>query len=216
MFANDEKPKNMYECMVRLKKGCEKLYDECDYPESYFNPPATEEEIAEIERILKFPLPDDYKEFLRFSNGARIMDNDIYGTDDFGMSDDYIPNGYLAIGRNELSGKRIAISKEDGTVYLLWDLREKSWDFEFEILALLEECEDLIDEHDREVARQKRREAGITEEQERAALRAEFEAERKRYEATLGPETVKKQREERDDLIARVLKALEEDTNKHN
>ena len=174
MFANDEKPKNMYECMVRLKKGCEKLYDECDYPESHFNPPATEEEIAEIERILKFPLPDDYKEFLRFSNGARIMDNDIYGTDDFGMSDDYIPNGYLAIGRNELSGKRIAISKEDGTVYLLWDLREKSWDFEFEILALLEECKDLIDEHEREVEWKKRKKAGMTTEQINEELREQI------------------------------------------
>ena len=182
MFLNNEKPKNVRECMVRLKKGCEKLYDECDYPESHFNPPATEEEIAKIERGLKFPLPNDYKDFLRFSNGARIMDNDIYGTDDFGMPDDYIPNGYLAIGKNELSGKRIAISKEDGTVYLLWDLIEKSWDFEFEILALLEECEDLIDEHEEEVARQKRREAGITEEQEYQEILERIKAAKKEIE----------------------------------
>ena len=81
MYLNGEKPKSIRECMEMLKNGCEKLYNECDYSIefSHFNPPATDEQIAELERKLKFPLPKEYKEFLRFSNGARIMDNDIYG-----------------------------------------------------------------------------------------------------------------------------------------
>lgn len=168
MYLNNEKPKTIYECMEMLKKGCEKLYNECDYSKefSHFNPPATDEQIAELESKLKFPLPKEYKEFLKFSNGARIMDNDIYGIHEFGMSDHYIPDGYLAIGRNELSGRRIAISEEDGLVYLLWDTKETLWDFEKELMKLLDECEELIAEHDREIEKRNLRESGISEEQE--------------------------------------------------
>ena len=93
------------------------------------------------------------------------MDNDIYGIHEFGMSDHHIPDGYLAIGRNELSGRRIAISEEDGLVYLLWDTRETPWDFEKELTNLLDKCEELIDEHDREVELEKRKKAGVTTEQ---------------------------------------------------
>ena len=168
MYLNGEKPKSIRECMEMLKNGCEKLYNECDYSKefSHFNPPATDEQIAELERKLKFPLPKEYKEFLRFSNGARIMDNDIYGIHEFGMSDHYIPDGYLAIGRNELSGRRIAISEEDGLVYLLWDTRETPWGFEKELTNLLDKCEELIDEHDREIEKRNLRESGVSEEQE--------------------------------------------------
>lgn len=34
-----------------------------------FNPPATDTEICEIEKIINYSLPDDYKDFLKFSNG---------------------------------------------------------------------------------------------------------------------------------------------------
>ena len=167
MYLNNKEHESIQECMEMLKNGCEKLYNECDYSKefSHFNPPATDEQIAELERKLKFPLPKEYKEFLKFSNGARIMDNDIYGIHEFGMSDHHIPDGYLAIGRNELSGRRIAISEEDGLVYLLWDTRETPWDFEKELMKLLDECEELIDEHDREVEWEKRKKAGVTTEQ---------------------------------------------------
>ena len=45
MFMKDEKPKSLQECLERLKRGCELLYDECNYSEDYshFNPPAAEE-----------------------------------------------------------------------------------------------------------------------------------------------------------------------------
>ena len=167
MYLNNKEPESIQECMEMLKNGCEKLYNECDYSKefSHFNPPATDEQITELERKLKYPLPKEYKEFLKFSNGARIMDNDIYGIHEFGMSDHHIPDGYLAIGRNELSGRRIAISEEDGLVYLLWDTRETPWGFEKELTNLLDKCEELIDEHDREVELEKRKKAGVTTEQ---------------------------------------------------
>lgn len=89
--------------------GWKNLYNECDYPKkfSHFNPMATDGQIAELESKFKFPILKEYKEFLRFFNGARIMDNDIYEIHEFGMSDHYVPAGYLAIGRNELPGRRI-------------------------------------------------------------------------------------------------------------
>ena len=30
MFLNDEKHNSLLECFERLKKGCERLYDECE------------------------------------------------------------------------------------------------------------------------------------------------------------------------------------------
>lgn len=184
MYLNNKEPESIKECMEMLKKGCEKLYNDCDYSKefSHFNPPATDEQITELERKLKYPLPKEYKEFLKFSNGARIMDNDIYGIHEFGMSDHHIPDGYLAIGRNELSGRRIAISEEDGLVYLLWDTRETPWDFEKELMKLLDECEELIDEHDREIEKRNLRESGVSEEQEIMELEALIKAERERID----------------------------------
>lgn len=184
MYLNNKEPESIQECMEMLKNGCEKLYNECDYSKefSHFNPPATDEQITELERKLKYPLPKEYKEFLKFSNGARIMDNDIYGIHEFGMSDHHIPDGYLAIGRNELSGRRIAISEEDGLVYLLWDTRETPWDFEKELMELLDECEELIDEHDREIEKRNLRESGVSEEQEIMELEALIKAERERID----------------------------------
>ena len=120
MFMNDEKPKDLQECLERLKKGCETLSAECNYSEDYsqFNPPATEEEIVKFESTLKFPLPQEYREFLKFSNGARIMGEEIYGLDSIGSSDVYVPDGYLSISRVEMTSERLAISEENGKICL--------------------------------------------------------------------------------------------------
>ena len=83
MFTNDERPKTLQECFERLKKGCETLYDECNYSKDYshFNPPTTEDRISDMEKRIGFALPYEYREFLKFSDGAKIMENcaTIYG-----------------------------------------------------------------------------------------------------------------------------------------
>ena len=182
MFTPDEKPKSLQECFERLKKGCETLSAECNYSEDYssFNPPATEEQIKEFESELKYPLPEAYREFLKFSNGARIMEEDIFGLDMIGMNDHYVTDGYLAISREEMTSERMAISMEDGQIYLFWELKPSSWSFEHEIMNLLNDCEDKVDEHDREVERKKRREAGITPEQEYEMIRERIKAAKKK------------------------------------
>ena len=176
---------DLHECFKRLKKGCETLSAECNYSADYssFNPPATEEAIKDFESELKYPLPEAYREFLKFSNGARIMGEEIYGLGMIGMNDQYVPDDYLAISREEMTSERMAVSMEDGQIYLFWDLKPSTWSFEHEIENLLDECEGLIDEHDREVETKKRREAGITEEQELEELYAQIMNERERIEA---------------------------------
>ncbi len=178
MLMNDEKPKDLQECLERLKKGCETLSAECNYSEDYsqFNPPATEEEIVKFESTLKFPLPQEYREFLKFSNGARIMGEEIYGLDSIGSSDVYVPDGYLSISRVEMTSERLAISEENGKICLFWDLQKKPWDFELELMNLLEECEGLIDSYRYEQEREERRKAGITEEQEYEEIRERIKA----------------------------------------
>ncbi len=142
MFTNDEKPKNLQECFERMKKACETLENEYGYSKyAKFNPPATEEDIVKFESTLKFPLPQEYREFLKFSNGARIMGEEIYGLDSIGSSDVYVPDGYLSISRVEMTSERLAISEENGKICLFWDLQKKPWDFELELMNLLEECE---------------------------------------------------------------------------
>ena len=142
----NEETNSLQECFERLKKGCKTLSEECNYSENYskFNPPATEEQIKDFESELKYPLPEAYREFLKFSNGARIMGEDIYGLDMIGMNDQYVPKGYLAISSIEMMSDRMAISLEDGDLYMLYDLKPSSWSFEREIKSLLNECESEI------------------------------------------------------------------------
>ena len=175
MIPNEE-TNSLKECFERLKKGCETLSEECNYSDDYskFNPPATEEQIKEYEREFKFPLPEAYREFLKFSNGARIMGEDIYGLNMIGLDGPFVPDGYLAISQLEATSKRMAISENDGEVYLFWDLKGDSWNIKEYFFDLLNQCEDKIDEYKREIEKEERRKAGITEEQEMFELYAKL------------------------------------------
>ncbi|PWJ11040.1 hypothetical protein IE37_02689 [Ruminococcus flavefaciens] len=64
-------------------------------------------------------------------------------------------------------------------MYLFWELKPSSWSFEHEIMNLLNDCEDKVDEHNREVETKKRREAGISEEQEMFELYSKLVGEEK-------------------------------------
>ena len=185
MFINDEKPKTLQECLERLKKGCEMLYDEYDeYPEDYsqFNPPADEGKIQDMEKRLGFALPKGYKQFLQFSDGAKIMGNSaiIYGLDWIGASDPMVPAGYLTIGEVIGDGERIALSETDGKIYSCYNGRISLWHFENRMFELLNECEGLIEEIQDNIEREKRWKAGITEEQEYEEIRERIKAAKKK------------------------------------
>ena len=178
----NEETNSLQECFERLKKGCKTLSEECDYSEDYskFNPPATEEQIKEYEREFKFPLPEAYREFLKFSNGARIMGEDIYGLNMIGLDDPFVPDGYLAISQLEATSKRMAISENDGEVYLFWDLKGDTWNIEEYFFDLLNQCEDKVDEYKREIEQEERRKAGITPEQEYEMILERIKAAKKK------------------------------------
>ena len=184
MFMNDEKPKNLQECFERIKKACETLENEYGYSKyAKFNPPLTEKQIQELEEYenrLGFKLPEAYREFLKFSNGAVINGLEIYELDMIGMPDDYVPDGYLAISSTEMTSRRLAISDENGTLYLFWDLQPDTWDFEYEIMSLLEKCENEVYDCKYEKEREERRKAGITEEQEYEEIRERIKAAQKK------------------------------------
>ncbi len=186
MFMNDEKPKNLQECLERLKKGCEMLYDEYEYSDDYshFNPPATEERIQAMEKRLGFALPQGYRHFLRFSDGAKIMGNSatIYGLNWIGASDHMVPTGYLTIGEVVGDGERIALSETDGQIYSCYNGRISLLHFEDRMFELLNECEGLIEDIQDDMEREERRKAGITEEQELDEIYAQIMAERKRID----------------------------------
>jgi hypothetical protein len=111
-------------------------------------------------------LPEAYREFLKFSNGAIIDELKIYELDMIGMPDDYVPDDFLPITSIECVPERMAISMEDGNIYMFWEGIKEDCDFEYEIMSLLEKCEDEVYDCKYEKEREERRKAGITEEQE--------------------------------------------------
>ena len=186
MFMNDEKPKDLHECFERMKKACETLENEYGYSKyAKFNPPLTEKEIQDLEEYesrLGFKLPEAYREFLKFSNGAIIDELKIYELGMIGMPDDYVPDDFLPITSIECVPERMAISMEDGNIYMFWEGIKEDCDFEYEIMSLLEKCENEVYDCKYEKEREERRKAGITEEQELDEIYAQIMAERKRID----------------------------------
>ena len=181
MLMNDEKPKNLQECFERMKKACETLENEYGYSKyAKFNPPATEEEIVKFESTLNFPLPHAYREFLKFSNGAVIDGLEIYALGMTRMPEDYVPDNFLPITSIEGVPERMAISMEDGNIYMFWEGIKEDCDFEYEIMSLLEKCEDEVYDCKYEKEREDRRKAGITEEQEYNEIRERIKAAKKK------------------------------------
>lgn len=84
------------------KTNSRKHYDEAgwDMPESFYvNPPATEDEIGDLERRIGLALPDDFKCFLRISNGfgptwdGILLQPKINQAKDIGWGDDNVLGG---------------------------------------------------------------------------------------------------------------------------
>ena len=156
MFIGEE-PKTLDECFERLIKDRDRLIDECDYPANYnrFNEPATEEQIEKLEKTHSIKLPEEYKAFLRFANGATIMGTSatIYGTDMFGARDMMVPDDYFTVGERIGDGERIALNPEDGKLYSCYNGTIKPFYLEHELHRLIEECEEEIIESEEEKAR---------------------------------------------------------------
>ena len=182
MFIGEE-PKTLEECFERLVKDRDRLIDECDYPSNYnlFNAPASEEQIEKLEKTHNVKLPEDYKEFLRFANGATIMGTSatIYGTDMFGIRDLMVPDEYYTVGERIGDGERIALNPADGELYSCYNGKVKLFDLEHELHRFIEECEEEI----------------IASEKEKA-------------QAAKDPETLKREEEEYKEYMIKLKKTL--------
>ncbi|MBQ5989718.1 MAG: SMI1/KNR4 family protein [Oscillospiraceae bacterium] len=155
MFIGEE-PKTLEECFERLKKGCQRLSDECGYSDDYsiFNEPATEEEIKRYEESHDIVLPEDYKKFLRFSNGAEILGNGmtIYGLGECGYSDEMVPEYYFVIGEEVGDGERIAFDPKSKEIFSFYNGKITPWKIENEMKWLVEDCEGCISDSELERA----------------------------------------------------------------
>jgi hypothetical protein len=140
-----------------------------------------------MEKRLGFALPQSYRQFLRFSDGAKIMGNSatIYGLNWIGASDHMVPTGYLTIGEVVGDGERIALSEVDGKIYSFYGEEVSVWDFEREMVGLLKSCELDINDSRRENEKKAR----------------DFE-------------TIKRDAEEFDNFLERIRRSLE--ANKEN
>ena len=168
-----KKPESIKECVERMRKANDLLINDFGYGEyATFGKPATEDDIKEAEKSLGFPLPEDYKEFVRLTGTIEIehQDERIFGLDDLGANDHYTPDGYIAMSYTGLTSERLALSEEDGEVYLFWDLDPDSYAFTYFLENMLSRMEETVsEEHDREETKKMRAE-GITKEDESLAI----------------------------------------------
>ncbi|MBQ7131675.1 MAG: SMI1/KNR4 family protein [Oscillospiraceae bacterium] len=94
---------------------CQQLEDRYD---SYFNPPASEEEIIAWENEHGITIPETYKDWLRFSNGSEIINGlaDFWKVKKIGSCDQFLPNDLVTIGELIGDGEYLCFSKKTGKI----------------------------------------------------------------------------------------------------
>lgn len=120
-----------------------------------FHAPATESEISVLERIINYTLPEDYKDFLRFSNGMVLNNN----TADFLNVDmiinDYrqekvawFPADYIEIADIIGDGEILCISNKIGKFIRYFDGEERFFDsFKEALRNIIEFIKEVDDEY---------------------------------------------------------------------
>lgn len=98
-----------------IKELCEKLKEE--YRSEFFTP-AKEVKIQNWEREYNITLPELYKEWLRFSDGAVIRGNlaYFYGIEGIEVNNPQYPEDFIIIGDLIGDGERLAFSKATGKI----------------------------------------------------------------------------------------------------
>ena len=91
-----------------MKERIEKIKNITDdWMQSELNPPATDSQIREFEEKMKVIIPESYKEFLRYSNGAELFGGDallfsVNIDDEYKINNDFsegnVPKELLILG----------------------------------------------------------------------------------------------------------------------
>ncbi|KAF9781029.1 hypothetical protein IL306_014726 [Fusarium sp. DS 682] len=130
-FTNGRKPaeiesKPMKEVLLELERNTKPkslgFWEEMeqDPPETLFNlPPATDEQISSLEKRLKVALPDDYKDFLKTTNGfggtwnGFHLDPLLHGVDDVRWSDPLFEVPFVEFHENISGTLELELPKRD-------------------------------------------------------------------------------------------------------
>lgn len=105
-----------------IQEEIKEIVDLCDQLKleykSYFNPPASKEEINEWENKNNIIIPEYYKEWLYFSNGSQILANTarFLGIKEMIVNYKQIPEDYVIIGHLVGDGEILCFSKNTGTI----------------------------------------------------------------------------------------------------
>ncbi|MDR0984721.1 MAG: SMI1/KNR4 family protein, partial [Ruminococcus sp.] len=90
------------------------------------NPPATDEEIANWEKANRITLPEDYKEWLRFSNGSQFIFDmtRLFGLDEILVSPTFFPESLIIFGSFLGFGEALCFTKNPSNEVIGYDFSE--------------------------------------------------------------------------------------------
>lgn len=139
---------SLREEIQELKALCDRL-EKMDINESKFNPPATEEEITTWELNNGITIPESYKDWLRFSNGAELMGYTakLLCVKNQVTKYELILNEMVIIGHLGGSGKILCFTKSTGRILSLFDGEQEEFDsFKDVILELIRKGKSILGE----------------------------------------------------------------------
>ncbi|MDR0920318.1 MAG: SMI1/KNR4 family protein [Oscillospiraceae bacterium] len=107
---------NLTEDIRALVNLCKSLADKHYF---LFNPPAKESEIAEWETKNKIKIPQDYKDWLRFSNGSTFERNlaEFYSINQLEIYNNPDYEDYVIIGSIIGDGETLCFSRDTGKIF---------------------------------------------------------------------------------------------------
>ncbi len=130
---------NLQSEISELQEICQRM-ENMEINESRFDPPATEEEILGWESTYGITIPKSYKEWLRFSNGAKIFGftAQFYGIKGIVVEEKYLPEDLVMIGDMIGDGEFLCFKKETGEIVSLFEGKRKEYgDFKEVLLELI-------------------------------------------------------------------------------
>lgn len=97
---------------------CQQLEPKCGANAFSFAPPATEEELSDWENINSISIPEDYKDWLRFSNGSVIKFDlaRFSALQYFSVDSNIVPDDLVIIGTLIGDGEILCFSKKTGKI----------------------------------------------------------------------------------------------------
>ncbi|MBQ7131057.1 MAG: SMI1/KNR4 family protein [Oscillospiraceae bacterium] len=97
---------------------CQQLEPRYGKKATYFNPPATEEEIIAWENEHEITIPETYKDWLRFSNGSQLL-FDLARFNDLNhlvVGNEFVSDDLVIIGTLIGDGEFLCFSKKTGKI----------------------------------------------------------------------------------------------------